>query len=204
MVINHLGEKHLMFSDAELVKKCLQDDRQAFEELVSRYQDKVYALSFRYMGNKDDAYDMAQESFLKAYRSLRSFKSESSFGTWMYRITTNVCLDELRHRKRRVVPLSFDEPLAIRDGDEVKKEVADPSPTADILYEQKELSHYIQTLLSQIKVEYRTALILRDMMQFTYEEIAEILNCSVGTVKSRLSRARNILRKSLADRELLP
>jgi RNA polymerase sigma-70 factor (ECF subfamily) len=193
-----------MISDAELVIKCLQDDAKAFEELVTRYQDKVYALSFRYMGNKDDAYDMAQESFLKAYRSLRSFKSDSSFGTWIYRITTNVCLDELRHRKRRLVPLSLDEPLAVRDGDEVVKEVADPSPNVDILYEQEEFSHYIQGILSQIKAEHRAALILRDMMQFTYDEIAQILNCSVGTVKSRLSRARNALRKKLSDRELLP
>jgi RNA polymerase sigma-70 factor (ECF subfamily) len=199
-----LGEKHLMFSDAELVKKCLQGDTQAFEELVARYQDKIYALSFRYMGNEDDAYDMAQESFIKAYRSMRSFKGDASFGTWMYRITTNVCLDELRHRKRRLVPLSLDEPLAIRDGDEVEKEVADPSPTADILYEQKEFSHYIQSILSQIKTEHRAAIILRDMMELTYEEIAEVLNCSVGTVKSRLSRARNALRKKLSDRELLP
>lgn len=193
-----------MISDAELVIKCLQDDAKAFEELVTRYQDKVYTLSFRYMGNKDDAYDMAQESFLKAYRSLRSFKSDSSFGTWLYRITTNVCLDELRHRKRRLVPLSLDEPLAVRDGEEVVKEVADPSPNVDILYEQEEFSHYIQSILSQIKAEHRSALILRDMMQFTYDEIAQILNCSVGTVKSRLSRARNALRKKLSDRELLP
>ncbi|MEN6462265.1 MAG: sigma-70 family RNA polymerase sigma factor [Syntrophomonas sp.] len=193
-----------MFSDAELVKKCLQGDTQAFEELVTRYQDKIYALSFRYMGNEDDAYDMAQESFIKAYRSMRSFKGDAGFGTWLYRITTNVCLDELRHRKRRLVPLSLDEPLAIRDGDEVEKEVADPSPTADILYEQKEFSHYIQSILSQIKTEHRAAIILRDMMELTYEEIAEVLNCSVGTVKSRLSRARNALRKKLSERELLP
>lgn len=193
-----------MLSDAELVKKCLQGDKQAFEELVVRYQNKIYALSFRYMGNEDDAYDMAQESFIRAYRSMRSFKNDSSFGTWIYRITTNVCLDELRRRKRRLVPLSLDEPLAMRDGDEIEKEVADPSPTADILFEQKEFSHYIQSVLNQLKAEHKAAIILKDMMDLKYEEIAEVLNCSVGTVKSRLSRARNILRKKLAERELLP
>lgn len=193
-----------MFSDEELVKKSLQGDTEAFDELVLRYQNKIYTLSFRYMGNEDDAYDMAQEAFIKAYRSLRSFKGDSTFGTWMYRITTNVCLDELRRRKRRIIPLSLDEPLATREGDEVEKEIADPSPAADIIYEQKEFSQYIQAVLNQIKPEHKTTIILRDMMELTYEEIAEVLNCSVGTVKSRLSRARNILRKKLADREHLP
>ncbi|MGI5920739.1 MAG: RNA polymerase sigma factor [Syntrophomonadaceae bacterium] len=192
-----------MLSDVELVKRSLDADARAFEELVSRYQNKVYALAFRYMGNEDDAYDMAQESFIKAYRSLRSFKGDSNFGTWIYRITTNVCLDELRRRKRRLLPLSLDEPLATKDGDTVDKEVADPNPTADVIYERKETSQYIHNILSQIKIEHRAVIVLRDMMDLTYEEIAEILNCSVGTVKSRLSRARNILRKKLSDRELL-
>lgn len=192
-----------MESDQQLVKKALHGESQAFEQLVQIYQQKVYALSYRYMGNEEDAYDMAQESFIKAYRSLKSFKGDSSFGTWIYRITTNVCLDEIRRRKRRVVPLSLDEPLATLDGNEVEKEIADSSLTADRIYEQKEFSEYLQKLLNEMKPEHKTAIILRDVMELSYEEIAAVLNCSIGTVKSRINRARGVLQKKLGDRELL-
>lgn len=192
-----------MALEEQLVKKSIQGDTEAFEELVFQYQNKIYALAYRYMGNEEDAYDMAQEAFLKAYRSLRTFKGDSSFGTWLYKVATNVCLDELRRRKRRITPLSLDEPLATDEG-EVEKEIPDSSPTADIIYEQKEFSKYIQNCLDQMKPEHKTVIVLRDVMELSYEEIAEILNCSLGTVKSRLSRARNALRKKLEDRELLP
>lgn len=193
-----------MVADEQLVKKSLEGDSRAFEQLVVKYQNKIYALAYRYMGNEEDAYDMTQEAFIKAYRSLRSFKGKSSFSTWVYRVVTNVCLDELRRRKRRIIALPLDEPLATKDGDEVEKEIMDPSPTADILYEQKELSQYIQNALNQMKPDHKATVILRDVMGFTYEEIAQILNCNVGTVKSRLSRARRELQKKLNVRELLP
>ncbi|MEA1960455.1 MAG: sigma-70 family RNA polymerase sigma factor [Bacillota bacterium] len=193
-----------MVSDEQLVKKSLRGESQAFDELVEKYQHKVYSLAFRYMGNEEDAYDAAQETFIKAYRSLRTFKGDASFSTWIYRITTNVCLDEIRRRKRRILPLSLDEPLATTDGNEVEKEIPDNSPTVDLLYEQKEFSQYIQSLLDEMKPEHKTAIILRDIMDLSYEEIAEVLHCSIGTVKSRLSRARNVLKKKLGDRELLP
>lgn len=192
-----------MNSDEQLVKRSLQGDNEAFDQLVVKYQNKIYALAYRYMGSEEDAYDMTQDTFIKAYRSLRSFKGDASFGTWLYRVATNVCLDELRRRKRRIVALSLDEPLATRDGDEMEKEIADSSPTADILYEQKELSRYIQDLLNEMKPDHKSTIILRDIMELTYEEIAQVLNCNVGTVKSRLSRARDALRKKLCDRELL-
>lgn len=193
-----------MVNEELLVKKSLQGDLEAFEELVLKYQNKVYSLSYRYMGNEEDAYDTAQEAFLKAFRSLRSFKGNSSFGTWIFRVTSNVCLDELRRKKRKPVPLSLDEPLAVWNGNEVEKEIADPQPTADILYEEKELSQYIQQLLDQLKPEFKAVLVLRDIEGFNYDEIAEILNCSLGTVKSRISRARSELRRMWLERELLP
>jgi len=193
-----------MLSEEQLIKKSQQGDIKAFEELVLQYQNKIYALAYRYMGNEEDAYDMSQEAFIKAYKSLRSFKGKSSFGTWLYRVVSNICLDELGRRKRRIVPLSLDEPLATLDGDEVEKEIADTSPTADILYEQKEFLLYIQQLLDQMKIEHKTVIVLRDQMDLSYEEIAEILKCSIGTVKSRLSRARTVLREMLSKTELFP
>jgi RNA polymerase sigma-70 factor (ECF subfamily) len=192
-----------MDSDQKLVKRTLHGDTRAFEELVETYQNKVYTLAYRYMGNEDDANDMSQEAFIKSFRSLKSYKGDASFGTWIYRITTNVCLDELRHRKRRVVPLSLDEPLATVDGDEVKREIPDSSLAADKIYEQKEFSQHIQLLLDEMKSEHKSVIVLRDVMELSYEEIAAVLDCSIGTVKSRISRARNILQKKLVERELL-
>lgn len=193
-----------MLAEEILVKQSLQGDTLAFEELILPYQNKIYALAYRYMGNEEDAYDMTQEAFLKAFRSLRTFKGDSSFGTWIYRVATNICLDELRRRKRRIIPLSLDEPLATRDGDSVDKEIADMQPTQDIIIEQEEFAQYIQNLVSQMKPEHKNVIILRDMMQLSYEEIANVLDTSVGTVKSRLSRARNILRKKINGREHFP
>jgi len=199
-----IGETCSMLSEEQLVKRSLQGDLQAFEELVLGYQSKVYALTYRYMGNEEDAYDMFQETFIKAYRSLPTFKGQSSFGTWIYRIASNVCLDELRRRKRRIPTLSLDEPATTLDGNELEVEIADTSYSIDILYEQKELSSSIQEVLDQMKKEHKTAIILRDILDLSYEEMAKVMGCSMGTVKSRLSRARNILKEKLLQRELLP
>lgn len=194
----------LLVNDEDLIKLSTQGDMQAFEELVARYQNRVYSLSYRYMGNEEDANDMAQEAMLKAYRALRAFKGESSFSTWLYRITANVCLDELRKRKRTVHMIYLDEPVATVDGNDMERDIADQSPTADIIYEQKELGELLQSVINTLKPEHRTVIILRDIMDLSYEEMAEILKCSMGTVKSRLSRGREILRRKLVDRELLP
>ena len=122
----------LLDKDDELIKLSLAGDIEAFEALVEKYQQKIYNLSYRYMGTEQDAYDMAQETLIKAFRSLGTFKGDSSLGTWLYRITTNVCLDELRKRKRTLHIVSLDEPLATTDGDEIDRDIPDPSPTADI------------------------------------------------------------------------
>ncbi|KUG03883.1 rna polymerase sigma factor rpoe [hydrocarbon metagenome] len=192
-----------MMTDRDLILRSMLGENQAFEELVVEYQSKVYTLCFRYMGNEEDAYDMAQETFIKAFRSLPSFQGKSRFGTWLYRVATNICLDEIRRRKRRVSTVSMHQQLETEDS-EMEKEIADVRPTVEALYEQKELSLYIQTVLDQMKPEHRTVIILRDMMGLSYEEIGEVLNCSTGTVKSRLSRARTIFRNNFIKREHLP
>ena len=193
-----------MLTEKKLVKRSLQGDIQAFEELVAQYQNKIYKLAYRYMGNEEDAYDMAQEVFIKAFRSLHTFEGTSSFSTWIYRVASNVCLDELRRRKRKIVPISLDEALATKDGDTIEIEIADKSPTPDILYEKKEFSLSIQEVLDEMKAEQKSVIILRDLMELSYEEIAEVEKCSLGTVKSRISRARNVLKEKLLKRELMP
>lgn len=192
-----------MDEDIELVAQALQGNENGFEQLVKRYQDKVYTLCYRYSGNNEDACDLAQEAFIKAYRSLATFQGSSRFGTWLYRITTNVCLDEIRRRKRRIQAQSLDQPVEGMDS-EMAKIVLDEAPPVDDLYEQKEQSQYIQSLLMQMKPEHRMVLLLKDIMGFSYEEIAQMLNISSGSVKSRLSRARDLLRRKLLERELLP
>jgi len=193
-----------MITEEILVNKSLEGDLDAFEQLVLLYQDKVYALAYRYMGNEDDANDLAQEAFVRVYKNLSSFKGQSSFGTWIFRITSNICLDELRRRRRRINPLSLDEPINTYTGNEVAREFIDQSAAVDLIYEQKEFSEYIQKLLNKLKPDYKVVIVLRDIFDFNYKEIANILNCSVGTVKSRLSRARANLRKIMVERELLP
>ncbi len=192
-----------MITERDLILRSKLGETQAFEELVAEYQGKVYTLCFRYMANEEDAYDMAQETFIKAFNSLKSFQGKSRFGTWLYRVASNICLDEIRRRKRRISTISIHQPLETDDS-EVEKEIADVRPTVEALYEQKELSLYIQTLLDQMKPEHRAVIILRDMMGLSYDEIGEVLDCSTGTVKSRLSRARTIFRNNFIKREHLP
>jgi len=143
----------LLGKDDDLIKLSIQGDIRAFEELAAKYQHKIYSLAYRYMGCEEDASDMAQEALIKAYRSLATFKGESSLGTWLYRITTNVCLDELRKRRRTLHMISLDEPVATVDGDEIERDIADPSPTADIIYEKKETEVYLQSLINMLKPE---------------------------------------------------
>ncbi len=194
----------LLEQDDDLIKLSIAGDTRAFGQLAEKYQHKIYNLAYRYMGNEEDANDMAQEALIKAYRSLDTFKGQSSLGTWLYRITTNVCFDELRKRKRTLHMVSLDEPVATTDGDEIERDIVDPSPTADIIYEYKETEAYLQSLIDMLTPEQKTVVILRDVMDLTYEEIADVMQCSIGTVKSRLSRARGILRKKISNRELLP
>lgn len=193
-----------MYTDEQLIKKCLAGEISAFDELVERYQNKIYTLCYRYVGNEDDARDMAQETFLKTYRSLRSFRGQSSFGTWIYRICNTVCLDEMRKRKRRITAISLDDSSGEEDGRGAVWEIADDSLAGDKVYEQKEMEQYIQSMLIEMRVEYRNAIVLRDVMGFSYEEIASILDCSLGTVKSRINRARQTLKNKLEERELFP
>ncbi|HCF51508.1 MAG TPA: RNA polymerase subunit sigma-24 [Syntrophomonas sp.] len=192
-----------MDADIELVKQTLKGDERGFEKLVTKYQDKIYTLCYRYSGNDEDAYDLTQEAFIKAYRSLGTFKGSSRFGTWLYRVTTNVCLDEMRRRKRHIPAQSLDQPVLGADG-EMKPIILDDTIPIDELYEQKEQAQYIQSLLNQLKPEHRMVLLLKDIMEFSYDEIAQMLNISSGTIKSRLSRARELLRRKLLDREHLP
>ena len=147
------------------------------------------------MGNYEDANDIAQEAFLRAFQALNGFRGDASFSTWLCRIVTNLCRDELRKRYRLSVE-SLDEEICLSEG-EVKKQIPSSNPGPEEIYERQELQQRLQDLLMTLSPEFRLAIVLRDIQGFTYQEIAEQMECSMGTVKSRISRGRNYLKEKL-------
>ena len=181
-----------------LIQKSQRGDMDAFEQLLLRYEKKVYTIAYKYMGNAEDASDLAQEAMIKVYQSIGTFRGEYSFGTWIGRITANKCLDELRKRKK-LQTTSLDEELELEEGS-VQKEIVSERDTPEQHTIRQETVHYVQQKLQQMKEEYRMVLVLRELEGHSYEDIADMLNCSLGTVKSRISRARNYLKELvLAD-----
>lgn len=181
-----------------LIQKSQQGDMDAFEQLLLQYEKKVYTIAYKYMGNHEDASDLAQEALIRAYQSIGSFRGEASFGTWLGRITANRCLDELRRRKRLQVT-SLDDEVELEEGS-VQRELAAPEDTPEEHAVRQETVQYVQSMLNTMREEYRMVLVLRELEGYSYEEIAQQLSCSLGTVKSRISRARNYLKAQiLAD-----
>lgn len=181
--------------ETELIRKSQQGDMDAFEQLLLQYEKRVYTIAYKYMGNHEDAGDMAQEALIKAYRSIGNFRGESSFGTWIGRITANRCLDELRKRKRLTVT-SLDEEIELEEGSVQKEAVADTATPEEHVI-RTETVEYVQSMLSTMREEYRIVLVLRELEGHSYEAIAQMLSCSVGTVKSRINRARRYLKEKI-------
>lgn len=184
-------------SDLEklLVKKSQSGDVESFELLISSYDKRAYNIAYRIMGNEEDAKDMAQEALLRVFRSIKDFKGQSSFSTWLYRIVTNVCLDELRKRKNEKY-ISMDSSIQTEEG-ELHLELCSDKETPEIAYERTEQMELIKNAIRNLSEEYRSVIVLRDIQGFSYEEISNMLDCSLGTVKSRINRARNMLRDKL-------
>jgi len=181
--------------ESELIKKAKKGDIAAFEELVRLHEKKVYTIAYKYMGNYEDAGDITQETFIKAYQVIETFRGEASFGTWVYRIAANKALDELRKRKKFQIT-SLEEEIELEAGS-VSKEIAAEDATPEEYYLQQETGQYLQQLLNEMREEYKVVIIMREVEGRTYEEMAKALDCSLGTVKSRLSRARNHLKEKI-------
>ena len=182
-------------TDERLVAAALQDDLVAFEELVARHRDKIYARAFSMMRNEEAAVDLSQEAWVKGWQRLKQFQGESSFATWMTRIVINLCLDQLRRQKRlRAESIEqMDEELG---GVERHMPVVNPNPTERL--EQQELRERIDRAMAQLSYEHRTVLILHEYEGLEYKEIAKRMECSIGTVMSRLFYARRRLATLLA------
>jgi len=185
--------------DGLLVRRCKNGDMGAFEELVRRYETRAYNMAYRFMGNHVDAGDLAQEAFIRAYRSIKSFRGDASFSTWFYRIVSNVCCDEIRKRHRHKT-VSLDEAMA-GTGVSLPRPKTEPSPEEWV--EREETGEWIQKQLDSLTPEHRLIIVMRDIQGFSYEEMADYLGCSLGTVKSRLNRARQNLKQKILVRQEL-
>jgi RNA polymerase sigma-70 factor (ECF subfamily) len=185
-------------SDAELVKRCQEGDSSAYNELVTRYRNKAFTMVFGMVQNEQDAWDLAQEGFLKAWRSIHRFKGESSFYTWLYRIMTNVTIDSLR-RKGIHGETEFDDRIAPATVDPGSRTTPSSVPLPHKKLEQIEIRQRIDDAISKLSPEHRAVIVMKEIEDLQYSEIAEILGCSIGTVMSRLFYARKKMQSLLRD-----
>ncbi|MDI9415880.1 MAG: sigma-70 family RNA polymerase sigma factor [Bacillota bacterium] len=176
--------------------KYRENDIEAFEELVRTYDHKLYRVALRLTGDPDEAKDLAQEALFRAYRAFDRFKMGTSFESWLFRIASNLYIDKLRKRGKYRFE-SLDEPIATQDG-YVEKVLPDWTENPERIAQQNELSDKILAALQSLPLNYRMAVVLYDLEGFSYEEISGILQCSIGTVRSRIHRGRRLLRKKLA------
>lgn len=181
-----------MQENQRLIKRAQRGDSDAFEELVSPYESRIYAICLRIMGNREDALDCAQDAMLRIFRALGEYRFQAAFTTWLFRITTNVCLDALR--RQRVRPSTSLDAL-MDEG----YSPPDPQASPEEALSERERMQTIREGIAMLPADMRAALVLRDIQGLAYEEVAQILHLNLGTVKSRISRARERLRKLVLD-----
>jgi RNA polymerase sigma-70 factor (ECF subfamily) len=186
-----------MVADTALVQRAQANDRAAFNEIVLRYKSKVYNFIHRMIPSMQDAEDLTQETFVRAYLSIRSFQSRASLNTWLFRIATNLCIDYSRKNKKSqgmAISLSQD----YDEDNETEREIPDQVFDPQRLLLNKELGNQLDKALRELPEKLRSVVLLYDMEGLSYEEIAAIAGCPLGTVKSRLYNARSALREKLA------
>lgn len=184
--------------DNDLIKSFLADDISAFDSLVTKYKDMIFNLCFRIVNDYDDANDCAQETFIKVYNNLKSFRFQSNFSTWLYRIAINTCRNRLAStgNRMRKKMLRIDSP-ADPAGDPV--DIHDCSFDPDTVFEKNEQARQIHQAIDSLPEELKILVVLRDLEGNSYEEVADITGVNLGTVKSRLARARHLLREALRE-----
>ncbi len=185
------------YDEKTIIDLCKNDDLNAFDLLLKANEQSVYATCYHFMGNAEDAEDLAQETFLKAFRAIKMFRGDSSFKTWVLHIAANTCRDELRKKKKTKL-VSLDAPVQTQNG-EIARQLCDNLEGPEQELEKKETQLIVQQAISELNYEYKEILILREFQGLSYSEIAKVLNCNEGTVKSRLSRARNALKKNITS-----
>jgi len=192
-----LGES-VEHDDIALVRRCQKGDALAFEQLVIKYRSKVFSMIYGMVQNEQDAWDLAQEGFVKAWRSIHRFKGQASFYTWLYRIVTNVAIDSLR-RKSFKKTAEFDDEIAATQVEPGSKTMPQPDPMPHQGLEREEIRHRIEHAINKLSPEHRAVIVMKEIEELQYNEIAEALGCSIGTVMSRLFYARKKLQTLLKD-----
>jgi RNA polymerase sigma-70 factor, ECF subfamily len=186
-------------SDEELVARSMGGDLDSFNQLVLRWERPIYALAYRVIGREEDARDVAQETFLRAFRALSGFKGQAKFSSWLYRITLNLCRDWIRKERRTPVSQA---PEGI-DIIELAGE-GTPAETIEQLVGRKELGRAVSKAMAMLPEEQRTAIILKEYHGLTFQEIADMLDCPLSTVKTRLYQGLSVVRKQLEEAGVKP
>lgn len=185
-------------SDHELVERFKGGDRRAFDEIVRRYQHRVFTLAIRWMGDEQIANEVAQDVFIALFRSLKNFRGDAQLSTWIYRVVVNHCKNRRQYRRRRHMNRHESIDGDRRDEDAPKRQYAHDGPAPDSAVHQSDAERLIREALDQLDEEQRAIIVLRDIEDLSYEEISELLELPRGTVKSRLHRARAQLARILA------
>ena len=184
-------------TDQELAARARDGDQDAFEQLVRDNEKRIYTLALRMTGSREDALDLAQDAFFQAWKALPTFQGESSFATWLYRLATNLCLDHLRTQKRRTQ--SMGPALSLDDEENGPVQVADQQLQPQEAVERSERRRALERGLASLPDHHRQVLIMRELSGLSYQEIAQVLDLDLGTVKSRIARARVSRRQLLLE-----
>ena len=198
-VLTVSADAEITSEDIELVRRSQAGDKAAFGELVTRYRQRIYAMAYHMTRNEQDAWDLAQDAFLRAWKSIHRFRGDSSFYTWIYRIVSNVTIDSIRKKQGRV-ETEFDDSLAGLQGIDVRaRTVPGGTSSPDENIRQKEIGRRIEQAMGKLSAEHRAVLVMKEIEGLQYHEIAEAIGCEIGTVMSRLFYARKKMQALLKD-----
>jgi RNA polymerase sigma-70 factor (ECF subfamily) len=181
--------------DVEILKKCREGDESAYRELIQRYQRQVYSIALRMVRQAQDAEDLTQETFVRMFRAIDRYDPERPFGAWLFTIASRLCIDHIRRRRMKTVSIHWREP-----GSEEERtiDLEDHGPRPEELAVQAEEEQHTRALIDSLPPHYRIVVMLRHQQDLSYEEIAQILDLSLGTVKARIHRARALLARAIA------
>jgi len=186
----------MTWTDEELVAKSVGGDAESFNELILRWERPIYALAYRTIGREEDARDVCQETFLRAFRALPAFRGQSKFSSWLYRIALNLCRDWMR-RERRTPVVQAPEDMDLLE----LAAAAEPSESIEDLVARKDLTRAVERVMATLPDEQRTAILLKEYHGLTFQEIADLVGCPLSTVKTRLYQGLVVLRRELAKNE---
>jgi len=183
----------MTWTDEELVARSIRGDAESFNQLILRWERPIYALAYRTIGREEDARDVCQETFLRAFRALPAFRGQAKFSSWLYRIALNLCRDWMR-RERRVPVVQAPEGVDLLDLAAEKE----PSEPIEELVARKDLTKLVERVMARLPEEQRTAIVLKEYHGLTFQEIADVVGCPLSTVKTRLYQGLTVLRRELA------